>query len=96
MWILLLNSLLLAAWLTGCQAVDQPSVQLGDTTIIGNSLQPSNLEFFGGRGSPILAPPIPHPLTFRYSFCRASSQRSPLDSSEAEVFTLSPAVIRCS
>ena len=47
MWKLLITSLLFTAWMTACQAVDQPSVQLGDTTIVGNSFQRSNVEFFG-------------------------------------------------
>ena len=55
MWTLLLNSLLLTAWLAECHPAGQPHVQLGDTTIIGKHLQPSNLEFFGGWWcSPIL------------------------------------------
>jgi len=57
----LLNSLLLAALLTGCDGVSQPSVQLGDTTLIGSSLQPANLEFFGGYCYLILMRYLPHP-----------------------------------
>ena len=44
----LLNLRLLTALLTASHAVSQPSVQLGNTTLVGSSLQPANLEFFGG------------------------------------------------
>ena len=50
----LLNLRLLTALLTASHAVSQPSVQLGDTTLVGSSLQPANLEFFGGDRSHIL------------------------------------------
>ena len=48
---LLLISLFLATFLTGChsQTGGEPCVQLGNTTLIGKALQPSNLEFFGGH-----------------------------------------------
>ena len=48
---LLLNSLFLATFLTGChsQTGGEPRVQLGNTTLIGKALQPSDLEFFGGH-----------------------------------------------
>jgi hypothetical protein len=62
---LLLTSLFLTAWLAECQAVGQPSVQLGDTIIKGNSLQTSNLEFFRGKCSLILARLAPHPSHFQ-------------------------------
>lgn len=60
MWTLL-NSLLLTALLTACHASSQPSVQLGNTTLIGSSLQPANLEFFGGYCYLILMRDLPHP-----------------------------------
>jgi hypothetical protein len=46
----LLKSLLLTAFQlqTEHHAVRQPRVQLGDTTLVGSSLQPANVEFFGG------------------------------------------------
>ena len=57
------NLLLLTALLTGCHAasVSRPSVQLGDTTLKGSSLQPANLEFFGGERPHILIRYLPHP-----------------------------------
>src|SRR5579863_9443751 len=60
MWTLL-NLLLLTTLLTECHAVSQPSVQLGDTTLIGSSLQPANLEFFGGNCPHVLTRYLPHP-----------------------------------
>jgi len=47
---LILNSLFLATFLTRChsQSGGEPRVQLGNTTLIGKTLQPSDLEFFGG------------------------------------------------
>ena len=59
MWTLL-NSLLWIAFLTECHAVSQPSVQLGHTTLIGSSLQPANVEFFGGHCYLILILYRPH------------------------------------
>ena len=51
MWTPLLNSLFFAYFLTGSysQTGSEPRVQLGDTTLTGKTLQPSNLEFFGGH-----------------------------------------------
>ena len=49
MWSLLLGSLFLTAFLTGFRhRGGKPRVQLGDTTLIGKRLRPSNLDFFGG------------------------------------------------
>ena len=59
MWTLL-NSLLWIAFLAECHAVSQPSVQLGHTTLIGSSLQPANVEFFGGYCYLILIQYRPH------------------------------------
>ena len=60
MWTLLLNSVFLPALLAECHSVRHPRVQLGDTTLIGKRLQPSNLEFFGGYFSPISIGSLPH------------------------------------
>ena len=49
MWtVTLLSLLLLTALLSECHPVGRPSVQLGDTTLIGSHIQDSNVEFFGG------------------------------------------------
>ena len=53
MWTLL-NILLSTVLQTGRFAYSQPSVRLGNTTLTGSSLQPANLEFFGGICSQIL------------------------------------------
>ena len=57
----LLNSLLLAPFQTEYHAVSRPSVQLGHTTLIGSSLQPANVEFFGGYCYLIFILYRPHP-----------------------------------
>lgn len=57
----LFNSLLLTVFRTERFAVNQPNVQLGNTTLVGISLQPSNMEFFGGYCSLILILYLPYP-----------------------------------
>ena len=90
MWTRLLTSLFLAAFVTGVPGgSDKPRLQLGGTTLTGKRLQPSNLEFFGGQivlSLIMLQSALPHPLTFRYPFRRASCRWPPLLSSEAQVF----------
>src|SRR6266850_594652 len=94
----LLTSLVLATLLVGINGGGQPRVRLGDTTLIGQRLGPSNLEFFGG---PIILSlimfqsSVTHPLAFRYPFRRASRRRPSLFSSEAQTFPLPLAIIRC-
>ena len=48
MWSLLLGSLFLTSFLARFHHGGKPCVQLGDTTLIGKRLRPSNLDFFGG------------------------------------------------
>ena len=96
-----LKSIFLTSFLTEYYhgLVGHPRVQLGDTNLIGQRLQPSNLEFFGGLYSLSLCPNLFltfHLSSFRYPFCRTSSRRSPPFSSKAQVFPLSAAIIRCS
>ena len=57
MWTLLLDAVFLASFLTTCysQTTSEPRVQLGNTTLIGKPLQPSNLDFFGGH-CPLIFP----------------------------------------
>jgi len=77
----LLNSLLLTLFRTDRYAVSQPNVQLGDTTLIGISLQPSNLEFFGGI--PYVEPPVDG---LRFSPPQLKYSLSPLRSFDASHF----------
>jgi len=63
----LLSSLLLTAWPTERLPVGHPRVQLGDTTLIGKHLQPSQLEFFGGQSSLVLIRLPPHPSRLQVS-----------------------------
>ena len=60
MWTALLSSFFLTALLADCHSVSHPRVQLGDTTLKGKRLQPSNLEFFGGYHPPISTGSLPH------------------------------------
>ena len=60
MWTLLLSSFFLTTFLADCHPVDSPFVQIGDTTLKGKRLQPSNLEFFGGYHSPISTGSLPY------------------------------------
>jgi len=75
------NSLLLTTLLTGCHAVSQPSVQLGDTTLIGSSLEPAHLEFFGGI--PYVEPPIDG---LRFSLPQLKYSLAPLQTFDASNF----------
>jgi len=56
MWRLFKSVFLFSTLLTRTECrhdpVGQPHVQLGDTNLIGKHLQPSNLEFLGGKDSP--------------------------------------------
>ena len=92
------NLLFLAALMTVCHAASQPSVRLGDTRLIGSSLQPANLEFFGGDRSPILIRYLPHPSlagipfaeppvgSLRFSPPKPKYSLSPLKSFDASNF----------
>ena len=46
----------------------QPRLQLGSTVLVGEHLQVSNLDFFGGYSFLIIARSLPHFLDLRYSF----------------------------
>ena len=59
MWALL-NSLFLTALLVEGHPVSEPRVQLGDTTLIGKCLKPSNVDFFGGSTPSRCVTIIPH------------------------------------
>ncbi|KAI9512213.1 extracellular triacylglycerol lipase precursor [Russula earlei] len=72
-------TLLFGAW----QSHTRPRVQLGDTTIIGSSLQPSRLEFFGGI--PFAEPPV---ANLRFSPPRLKHSLSPLRSFNARSYGL--------
>jgi len=98
MWTLLLNSFFFPALLAECHSVRHPRVQLGDTTLIGKRLQPSNLEFFGGYSSPISIGSLPHSTlpgipfaeppvdALRFSPPRPKYSLSPLQSFDARDF----------
>ena len=98
MWTPLLSSFFLTALLADCHPVSHPRVQLGDTTLIGKRLQPSNLEFFGGYYSPISTGSLPHsslpgipfaepPVDgLRFSPPRPKYSLSPLESFDARDF----------
>jgi len=102
MWSLLLSSLLLTAFLTGFHhRGGKPRVQLGDTSLIGKRLRPSNLEFFGGLSSLLLRRNlflIPHFLgipfaeppidSLRFSPPRPKHSLSPLRSFDARNYGL--------
>ena len=94
-----LKSIFLIAFLTEYyhDLMGQPRVQLGDTILMGKRLQLANLEFYGGYYYlSHCAPTSFERSSFRYTFCRASSRPPPPFSSKAQVFPLSPAIIRCS
>ena len=76
----LLNSLLLTAlkFQAEYHTVSQPRVQLGHTTLIGSSLQPANVEFFGGYRYLILIRYHPH----------LNSQASPMSILQSVAFAL--------
>jgi Carboxylesterase family len=99
MWTLLLSSFFLTAFLAECHPVDYPCVQIGDTTLTGKRLQPSNLEFFGGYYSPISNGSLPYLTPFpgipfaeppvdglRFSPPRPKYSLSPLQSFDARDF----------
>lgn len=72
MWTLLVSSFFLTAFLTGFRyRGGKPLVQLGDTTLIGKRLRPSNLEFFGGLFFFIYDAISSSSLTFQVSLSRS-------------------------
>jgi hypothetical protein len=100
MWRLVKSIFLSSSLLTQTEyhhnPVGQPFVQIGDTVLIGKRPQLSNLEFFGGCDSSSHFSLNCQSFIFRYPFCRTSGEWPPPFSSQAKIFPLSAAIVRCS